>query len=326
MLSSPAAVTMLKLLRIKNIAAHHGARAGARAGPDPPDRRDRARESRSWSTPWASLLGARASADLDPHRRGQRGRSRRWSRARGARAALERTACPREDDEIVVRREVAGLGQGPGDASTARWCPSRVLRELAPLVAAIHGQHEPQGLLDPEHPPRPRWTATPGSTATRTAVARGLSRALREVEAALRVAPPRPPRGRAPAGDARVPGGGDRAGGARSRGRGGRCAQEKARAGQRRAAGRAVRARPTRSSTRTRTPCSPRLRPGRTARSRSSRRIDPRFAPLPRGRGPRCGPSSRTWPSSCATTAKTLQVSPGPARRDREPAGARSSG
>lgn len=51
--------------------------------------------------------------------------------------------------EVILRREIQSAGKGRATINGAL-VPVALLRELAPRVAAIHGQHEPQGLLDPE--------------------------------------------------------------------------------------------------------------------------------------------------------------------------------
>ena len=94
------------------------------------------------------VLGARASADLI-----RSGSDRAVVEAvvesEHARDALERLGLPADEDEIIVRREVHASGKGRATVNGAL-VPASVLRELAPHLAVIHGQHEPQGLLDPE--------------------------------------------------------------------------------------------------------------------------------------------------------------------------------
>ncbi len=53
------------------------------------------------------------------------------------------------DDEIVIRREIQASGKGRATVNGAL-VPVAVLRELGALLCTIHGQHEPQGLLDPD--------------------------------------------------------------------------------------------------------------------------------------------------------------------------------
>jgi len=62
---------------------------------------------------------------------------------------LEERGLPTDGDELVIRREVHASGKGRASVNGAL-VPVSLLRELAPQVAAIHGQHEPQGLLDPQ--------------------------------------------------------------------------------------------------------------------------------------------------------------------------------
>ncbi|HEV7498731.1 MAG TPA: DNA repair protein RecN, partial [Vicinamibacteria bacterium] len=94
------------------------------------------------------LLGARASADLI--RTGEEvAVVEAILDSPDVRRALERHGLPADDDEIVLRREVHASGKGRATVNGAL-VPISVLRELAPFVANIHGQHEPQGLLDPQ--------------------------------------------------------------------------------------------------------------------------------------------------------------------------------
>jgi len=94
------------------------------------------------------LLGDRASADVV--RTGEeRATVEAIFDASAARSFLEAHGLPIEGDELVVRREVQASGKGRATLNGAL-VPVSVLRELAPLLAAIHGQHEPQGLLDPD--------------------------------------------------------------------------------------------------------------------------------------------------------------------------------
>jgi DNA repair protein RecN (Recombination protein N) len=94
------------------------------------------------------VLGARASSDLI-----RTGADRAVVEAvlegDRARDALERLGLPADEDEIIVRREVQSSGKGRTTVNGAL-VPASVLRELAPHLAVIHGQHEPQGLLDPD--------------------------------------------------------------------------------------------------------------------------------------------------------------------------------
>jgi DNA repair protein RecN (Recombination protein N) len=94
------------------------------------------------------VLGARASADLI--RTGaERAVVEAVLESERARDALERLGLPADEDEIIVRREVHASGKGRTTVNGAL-VPAGVLRELGPHLAVIHGQHEPQGLLDPD--------------------------------------------------------------------------------------------------------------------------------------------------------------------------------
>jgi DNA repair protein RecN (Recombination protein N) len=55
---------------------------------------------------------------------------------------------PVEGDEIVIRREIHATGKGRATVNGALVTVG-VLRDLGSRLVAIHGQHEPQGLLDP---------------------------------------------------------------------------------------------------------------------------------------------------------------------------------
>ena len=138
---------MLKLLKIKNIALIHGVELELGPGLTLLTGETGAGKSILIDA-LGLLLGARASADLI--RTGEDlAVVEALIESRDARAALERHGLPAEDDEIVVRREVQVSGKGRATVNGAL-VPVGVLRELAPFIAHIHGQHEPQGLLDPQ--------------------------------------------------------------------------------------------------------------------------------------------------------------------------------
>jgi DNA repair protein RecN (Recombination protein N) len=93
------------------------------------------------------LLGRRASADLI-----RSGEERavveavvEWD---AAAARLEAHGLPHDGNEVVLRREIQSSGKGRATVNGAL-VPVSLLRELASSVAVVHGQHEPQGLLDP---------------------------------------------------------------------------------------------------------------------------------------------------------------------------------
>jgi DNA repair protein RecN (Recombination protein N) len=62
---------------------------------------------------------------------------------------LEPLGLPHEGNELVLRREIQPAGKGRASVNGAL-TPIATLRTLAPHLLRIHGQHEPQGLLDPE--------------------------------------------------------------------------------------------------------------------------------------------------------------------------------
>ena len=94
------------------------------------------------------LLGARASADLIRTGEGQAA-VEGVVESHEARPLLDRHGLPVDGDEIILRREIHASGKGKATINGAL-APVALLRELAPHLAAIHGQHEPEGLLDPE--------------------------------------------------------------------------------------------------------------------------------------------------------------------------------
>jgi DNA repair protein RecN (Recombination protein N) len=93
------------------------------------------------------VLGERASPDLI-----RSGEERAVVEAvvemKNAGTLLEERALPQEGDEIVLRRELQASGKGRATVNGAI-VPVGLLRDLAPHLAVVHGQHEPQGLLDP---------------------------------------------------------------------------------------------------------------------------------------------------------------------------------
>jgi DNA repair protein RecN (Recombination protein N) len=62
---------------------------------------------------------------------------------------LEAHGLPADGDEVIVRREIHATGKGKATVNGAL-VPIGVLRDLGAALVTIHGQHEPQGLLDPQ--------------------------------------------------------------------------------------------------------------------------------------------------------------------------------
>jgi len=60
---------------------------------------------------------------------------------------LEPFGLPTYGDEIVIRRELSASGRGRATVNGAL-VPVGLLRDLAPSLATVHGQHEQQGLAD----------------------------------------------------------------------------------------------------------------------------------------------------------------------------------
>jgi DNA repair protein RecN (Recombination protein N) len=93
------------------------------------------------------LLGERASPEII--RTGEeRASVEAVFESREAATLLEERGIEAEAEEIVVRREIQAGGKGRCTVAGAL-VPLSVLRELAPSLVVVHGQHEPQGLLDP---------------------------------------------------------------------------------------------------------------------------------------------------------------------------------
>ena len=93
------------------------------------------------------LLGDRASLELI--RSGEeRAAVEAVFEVAGASEWLEERGLAAEGDEVVLRRELQSNGKGRATVNGAL-VPVSLLRDLAPRLAVIHGQHEPQGLLDP---------------------------------------------------------------------------------------------------------------------------------------------------------------------------------
>ncbi len=182
MLSSlPAARVMLKLLKIKNIAVVAGVELELDGGLTALTGETGAGKSILIDA-LGLLLGARASPDLIRTGEDQAVVEAIVESAAATRV-LEAHGIPAEDGEdIILRREIHASGKGRASVNGAL-VPVSVLRELAPLVAIIHGQHGAQGLLDAgSHLEVLDRNAGLGDDAV--AVAESY-RAVREIEAAL---------------------------------------------------------------------------------------------------------------------------------------------
>jgi DNA repair protein RecN (Recombination protein N) len=94
------------------------------------------------------LLGDRASTDLI--RTGQdQGAVEGLLESDAAVPVLEAHGLPVDGREVVIRREVQSSGKSRATVNGAL-TPVAVLRELGEVLVAVHGQHEPQGLLNPD--------------------------------------------------------------------------------------------------------------------------------------------------------------------------------
>jgi DNA repair protein RecN (Recombination protein N) len=65
-----------------------------------------------------------------------------------AEKVLDAHGLPGDGEDVVIRREVLASGKGRATINGSL-VSLNVLRDLAPRVALVHGQHEPQGLLNP---------------------------------------------------------------------------------------------------------------------------------------------------------------------------------
>ncbi len=172
---------MLKLLKIKNIAVISGVELEFGGGLTVLTGETGAGKSILIDA-LGLLLGARASPDLI--RTGEeQAVVEALVESAGAASVLEAHGLPTEDGDIILRREIHVSGKGRASVNGAL-VPVSVLRDLAPWVATIHGQHGPQGLLDADtHLEVLDRSAELTDDAAR--VADGYRR-LREVEGALR--------------------------------------------------------------------------------------------------------------------------------------------
>jgi DNA repair protein RecN (Recombination protein N) len=142
----PAALDMLKLLRINNIALIPTLEVEFGEGLTLLTGETGAGKSILIDA-LGLLLGDRASSDLI--RSGEeRAAVEAVFEVADASALLEERGLGGDGDEVVVRRELLASGKGRATVNGAL-VPVSLLRDLAPSLTVIHGQHEPQGLLDP---------------------------------------------------------------------------------------------------------------------------------------------------------------------------------
>ena len=179
--SGGAAPVMLKLLKIKNIAVISGVELEFGGGLTVLTGETGAGKSILIDA-LGLLLGARASPELI--RTGEeQAVVEALVESAGAASVLEAHGLPSEDGDLILRREIHASGKGRASVNGAL-VPVSVLRDLAPWVATIHGQHGPQGLLDAEtHLGVLDRNAELTEDATKVAEA---YRRLRDVEGALR--------------------------------------------------------------------------------------------------------------------------------------------
>jgi DNA repair protein RecN (Recombination protein N) len=138
---------MLKLLRIKNIALV--AELELELGPGLTLLTGETGAGKSILIDALGLLvGMRASADLIRSGEDTAVVEGILEHA-GAERLLAPHGLPVDGRELVVRREIQSSGKGRATLNGAL-VPVALLRTLGAELAALHGQHEPQGLLDPE--------------------------------------------------------------------------------------------------------------------------------------------------------------------------------
>jgi DNA repair protein RecN (Recombination protein N) len=137
---------MLKLLRINNIALIRG--LDVELGPGLTLLTGETGGGKSILVDAIGLLlGDRASPELI--RSGEdRASVEAVFEIRDAAALLEERGLAADGDEVVIRRELQANGKGRATVNGSL-VPVSLLRDLAARLAVIHGQHEPQGLLDP---------------------------------------------------------------------------------------------------------------------------------------------------------------------------------
>ena len=305
--------TCLSYLRINNIALITSPGGRARARPDPAHGRDRRgkvdTDRRPGPAPGRARLGG-----AHPHGRGAgggRGGLRGAGRARGL---LESHGIPAEDDEVVIRREIQASGKGQGVGERRPRSGRHPEGPRAPRLAVIHGQHEPQGLLDPD-----RTSSCSTHFAGEPTTARPLGRVLPAT-----FGRPRPPSKRLRRdrreGERRremleFQAERDREGRARG-GRGGGAARREGAPGQRGPPRRPER-RGLRAPLRRRGGGALAPGPGLPAGRGARRHRLLRFAALPRGAGGGVGAARGPGPASCATTRSSSRSAPGASTRSR---------
>jgi DNA repair protein RecN (Recombination protein N) len=94
------------------------------------------------------LLGARASSE-DIRTGEERATVEAVFESPDLPALLQAHGIAGDDNEVILRREIQVSGKGRASVN-GTLVPVAVLREIGPRLLTIHGQHEPEGLLDPE--------------------------------------------------------------------------------------------------------------------------------------------------------------------------------
>ena len=172
---------MLKLLRIKNIAVIAGVEL--ELGPGLTALTGETGAGKSILIDALGLvLGERSSAELILNGEDQ-AVVEAIVESPDAAAVLDAHGLSAEDGEIVIRREIHASGKGRATVNGAL-VPVSVLRDIAPLVATIHGQHGATGLLDADA--HLDIVDRSAGLADRAAELAESFRALREAEGALR--------------------------------------------------------------------------------------------------------------------------------------------
>lgn len=95
------------------------------------------------------LFGARASAEMLRSGADRARISGIFDAPETASAILESAGIEREDDELIIEREILAGGKSRAFVGS-RPVTAALLRELAPVLGDIHGQHDQQRLFDPD--------------------------------------------------------------------------------------------------------------------------------------------------------------------------------
>src|SRR4051794_3704258 len=94
------------------------------------------------------LFGGRASADMLRSGAERARISGIFEISEAARPVLAEAGIEAEDNELLIEREILAIGKSRAFAGS-RPVTASVLRDLAPVLGDIHGQHDQQRLFEP---------------------------------------------------------------------------------------------------------------------------------------------------------------------------------